>query len=291
MRKLALRWSIYLEKLHLGEYDKKNLAKAVSGFANSSGGVLVWGIEDKKLSPKPIKNIQSFVSDLINLAPQVTDPIVGDIEGDWIPSDNFSTEGTGFGLILIPESILPPHRVILKNTEIQHHYYIRSGDMFVIAPHIQLEDMFGRRPKPKLVLYKNIIKGGMKGQLLVILGIENQGRGSAKGPYMSVKINDPYKIHEGGLDGNLHFGLDKIISSQPTNEKKYGSSANILLHSGVVLEVTVVKADINELLKTQSGVQDLIIDYKVAAEGTGLIEGQDVLGSNKLIDKANLLWG
>lgn len=54
----------------LGEDDKKNLAKAVSGFANSGGGVLLWGIQDKNLSPKPINNVQSFVSALINLAPK-----------------------------------------------------------------------------------------------------------------------------------------------------------------------------------------------------------------------------
>jgi predicted HTH transcriptional regulator len=28
--------------------DKKNLAKALSGFANSSGGIIVWGVEARK---------------------------------------------------------------------------------------------------------------------------------------------------------------------------------------------------------------------------------------------------
>ena len=28
--------------------DKKNFAKALSGFANSSGGILIWGIETNK---------------------------------------------------------------------------------------------------------------------------------------------------------------------------------------------------------------------------------------------------
>ena len=31
---------------HLDGKDKRNLAKAVSGFANSGGGVLHWGIHD-----------------------------------------------------------------------------------------------------------------------------------------------------------------------------------------------------------------------------------------------------
>src|ERR1044072_6944125 len=41
----------------LDDSDKRNLAKAISGFANSGGGVLLWGIkgeEDKPLQFKPI---------------------------------------------------------------------------------------------------------------------------------------------------------------------------------------------------------------------------------------------
>jgi predicted HTH transcriptional regulator len=34
----------------LEDDDKKNLAKAVSGFANSGGSVLIWGIEDVFIS-------------------------------------------------------------------------------------------------------------------------------------------------------------------------------------------------------------------------------------------------
>ena len=35
----------------LDESDKENLGKAVSGFANSGGGVLIWGFEDETLKP------------------------------------------------------------------------------------------------------------------------------------------------------------------------------------------------------------------------------------------------
>ena len=129
--------------------DQKNLAKAVSGFSNSGGGVLIWGLENRTLSPKPICDIQGFVSSLLQLAPQLTDPTVPGIEGDWLGADN-NNPNEGFGLIYIPESPLPPHRVLLNHKEIKNYYYIRSGEDFVVASHIQLEDMFGRRPKPVL---------------------------------------------------------------------------------------------------------------------------------------------
>jgi len=33
----------------LDKNDKKNFAEALSGFSNSSGGVIVWGVETKKI--------------------------------------------------------------------------------------------------------------------------------------------------------------------------------------------------------------------------------------------------
>ena len=273
----------------LEDDDKKNLAKAISGFANSGGGVLVWGIKDKSISPQPITSIQLFISSLLELAPQVTDPVVEGIDGDWIPSDAPVTK-SGFGLVLIPESLLPPHRVLLKFQGIHNHYYLRSGSSFVVASHTQLEDMFGRRPQPKLALHTRIIKGITQDNgiwnLRVVLGIENKGRGTAKAPFLSVEIEPPYGIYKFGLDGNRHFGLEEVTNSRDTKERKYGSSADVVIHSGVIHEVTVIAVQSGELHKTQSGIQDLRIHYKIAAEGTRLIEGYEVLKKQQLLNEA-----
>jgi hypothetical protein len=104
------------------------------------------GIEDKTIKSKPISEVQRLLGECLNLAPQLTEPAVSNINGEWLESDAGSHQG--FVLIHIPESTMPPHRVLLNNSETKNHYYIRSGDSFIIAPHAQLEDMFGRRPKP-----------------------------------------------------------------------------------------------------------------------------------------------
>ena len=106
--------------------DKKNLCKAISGFANSSGGVLIWGIEDQTLNLKPIAN-ESFLSNCLDFGNSIADPIVQGIDAIWIPCDSHPEEG--FGIIYIPESQLPPHRVIFKdhgNVRLRDKYYIRS---------------------------------------------------------------------------------------------------------------------------------------------------------------------
>lgn len=261
----------------LEDDDRRNLAKAVSGFSNSGGGILIWGIEDKTLAPKPITEIQAFTSLLLKISPQLTEPSVPDIDGTWLPSNENNTN-SGFSIIYIPESSLPPHRVILKDKDVKNHYFIRSGEDFLAASHTQLEDMFGRRPKPKLALkIKPVFKGvvGDSRRFDIIVAIENTGRGIAKFPFLSIKVNNPYFISPHGIDGNGNFGLDILSGPLLSNERKYGASGNFVLHSGITQEVTCIRVEINKhssLLQTDA----VVIDFTIAAEGIELVNGQKV---------------
>jgi hypothetical protein len=267
--------------------DKRNLAKAVSGFANSSGGVLIWGIEDKTLIPKPITNIQEFVAALAQLSIQVTDPIVQNIDVEWIQSSDPAND-QGFGLLFVPESLLPPHRAILSDKEVQNNYYIRSGDSFVEASHTQLEDMFGRRPKPDLYLSITFRYGGGSEReriLYVMIGIENHGRAVAKYPFLSIKVLAPYKVSDYGIDGNMHFGLPKITNSIRSEEFKYGASSECVIHSGVTQDVTCVEVKIDPR-KSLHDVHNLEINYKIAAEGVKILEGHKEITGQELYEEA-----
>lgn len=240
--------------------------------------MLIWGIENKTIKPKPIADIRGFVSLLLSLAPQTTDPIVQGIDGDWIPSNPGTGIDQGFGLLYVPESLLPPHRVLLKHEGIKDHYYIRSGEDFVVASHIQLEDMFGRRPQPKLSLSKRIVRGpiisGKIFEFRIILGIENIGRGMAKSPFLSIRVNSPHKIASSGIDGTGHFGLMPLVRSMGSEGTQYGSSAHEVIHPGTIRDVTCVETKID---KSQSPLKipDVIIHYMISAEGVRPIEGQE----------------
>lgn len=269
----------------LDEDDKKNLAKAVSGFANSGGGILVWGIEDGSVSPKPIQDIQHFVSLITELASQVTDPIVHGIHSDWIPAD--SEPSAGFGFLHIPESPQPPHRVILKQEGLQGNYYVRSGSSFVVASHTQLEDMFGRRPKPSLGLSLRLNRAGSSGgrqHFDLVLGIKNSGRASARAPFLSVKVNGPYSISEYGIDGNRHFGLDPIARSHGSDEIGYGSSSTSVIHPDITLDVTAVSLRILfEAMRSE--IPSVVINYRIAAENTQLVEGMEEFTGKQIWDE------
>lgn len=256
----------------LADDDKKNLAKALSGFANSGGGVLIWGIEDKTLAPKPTERTPQFVSNLLGLASQVTDPVVQGVDGDWIQSDSGVKE-EGFALIYVPESALPPHRVVLKQEGIKDRYFIRTGDSFVVAAHTQLEDMFGRRPRPRLSITNRVIFQGTSGgkpRLLVVIGIKNAGRGAAISPYLAVNVHPPYRVSEYGIDGNRRFGLGSLTTASDAREKAYAAS-DILIYPGLQLDVTAIRIELDPPSQAPDPA-DLIVGYRIAAASIAPIE-------------------
>lgn len=263
----------------LSDIDRKNLAKAVSGFANSSGGVLIWGIENSSIAPKPITDIQKFISALLKLAPQTTNPIVPGIDGDWIPSGTGNTN-EGFGIIYIPESHLPPHRVILNQEGIKDHYYVRSGETFVVASHSHLEDMFGRRPRPKLEFVARLENIGRRGCGIVI-GLRNTGRYIAKFPYLAVKINQPFVISEYHLDGNGKPGLPLLLQySQTDQSQSFGGSASIVVYPDSELDVTEIRFENRYSTKSEDAIPDLVVYYSICCEGIQMQKGETrILGS------------
>ena len=169
----------------------------------------------------------------------------------------------------------------MKIAQIKDRYFIRSGSSFGVASHTQLEDMFGRRPKPVLKLHKRIVQRGGSGNshhVYVFLGIENIGRGVAKAPYLSVKIEHPHQIYKYGIDGNGNFGLRPRTRPLGTNDLIYGSSANEIIHPGVALDITAVWIEYQK----RNEIFDLVVKYNLAAEGINLFEGVETIASEEI---------
>lgn len=136
-----------------GTDDKKSLASCISGFANSSGGIVIWGIDARKNDQgidcaneiHEINPLGIFLSRLNELSSQAVSPPV-----DGIVHKKFETSpNRGFAATLIPESDSGPHMAKLG----ENRYYKRNGQQFLQLEHFDLEDMFGRRQKPHLELF------------------------------------------------------------------------------------------------------------------------------------------
>lgn len=165
----------------LSDPERRAFSKAISGFANADGGVLVFGIEtsrnadgvDRAVSLKPIDGHSRFRAKLMDSVLNATQPVADDIQIECIEGAN----NTGYVKCLIPSSDKPPHRAILA----EHQYWKRVSTGHRRMEHYELEDVFGRRLRPRLKLFiEQAPRDGSELFVDVTLYLLNEGRGVAR---------------------------------------------------------------------------------------------------------------
>jgi Putative DNA-binding domain len=240
--------------------DRKNLAKALSGFGNSSGGLLVWGIEAGKNADQidcatrtaEIAQVRLFVTRLNALTGQAVSPIVEGVCHKTIVSGG----DAGFAVTLVPESDSGPHMAKCR----EDRYYKRRGDSFYRMEHYDVEDMFGRRRKPRLELTTRLEGRGANTE--IIIGIKNVGRGTARAPYLAFNATAPFQTAPYGLDGNGNNGLPKLHYGQSL-KYRYGSTSGIVIHPDTIHEVTRVRLPGYNPRPEMLPNVDIVIDYEI----------------------------
>src|ERR1700694_3939730 len=96
--------------------DKRNFARGVSGFANSSGGIIVWGIDaranadgiDCATEIIELKKPELVVSRLNTITGDASSPIVDGVRHKAIINPN-SESGTGVVATFVPETDSGPY--------------------------------------------------------------------------------------------------------------------------------------------------------------------------------------
>lgn len=251
------------------EDDKKNISKTISGFANSNGGLVIWGIKAKENDKKqdiateksPIKELTRFLNTLNRLEGQATIPIVtGIIHRKIEVSEDF-----GFIVTYIPPSEFAPHKANFGDKQ----YYKRSGDSFYACEHYDIKDMFQRKHSAKLSLkVKNkLFTGGNIRDTLryeMILALRNEGRNFAKAPLIKVDINLPYKFADNGLYGHGEIGLFRARAKPNTPQMNtYIGGQDIIVFPELEYDIDKV---IIEVHKDIAELPDLILNYMIVAE-------------------------
>ena len=187
--------------------DRANLAKAISGFGNSEGGVIIWGVDcrndpsagDIPTGPIPIHNPSRFKSWLEQATTGLTVPPHAGVRHHVVPE--------GFALTLIPSGIHAPYQTVGDLS-----YYIRAGSSFAKTPHAVLSGLFGRRPQPSVKHHYFVSKlpvlmpdKSVTTQIDVIL--RNYGRGIAEDIFANLSVR-------------THPGKGCEINFLPSEEKE-----------------------------------------------------------------------
>ena len=168
--------------------DRNNLAKAISGFGNSEGGVIIWGIDCRSDPVKgDIPDKPVYIADPIrfkSLLEQAT-------TGLTVPPHTTVQHHAilpGYVVTLIPEGMHSPYQALPELS-----FYIRAGSNFARTPHAVLAGMFGRRPQPIVKMHWLASKtpslperGAIKTELSIVL--RNFGHGVAHHSFCNVSI-------------------------------------------------------------------------------------------------------
>lgn len=260
--------------------DRKNFAKALSGFANSSGGIIVWGVQackqngdehDYACDLPGIDDAPLFVQKLNEHEGTMVTPIVEGVESAVIPTGKGPH---GFAKTFIPESDLGPHQAKSGITQ----YFKRSGDSFYKLEHFDIADMFGKRRRPVLSFKYDLQY--MNRMIGISFSIENTGRGTAKAPYLAVKFGPGLSRHP-----YESKGLPPYPGRIAPNWIHYGAEEGKVIHPGIRLHVgeCAMREEVIE-----GGVpEESYIDYKISSEDVALVEGRVIFPQEQLIRLLN----
>ena len=186
------------ERLHVN--DRANLAKAISGFGNSEGGVILWGVDCRDLpdlgdvasAKYPLDNPSRFVSWL-----------EGAVSGCTLPPHpsvshlafTLLGDGTkGFVATHIPRSYLAPHQTIKPP-----QFYVRAGSNFEPTPYGVLAGLFGRAPQTEIFHFWAVgpvrlarnESGRATLSFTVHFCLNSRGPGMARDAYANVRLFPP----------------------------------------------------------------------------------------------------
>ena len=158
----------------------------LSAFANTGGGVVIWGIhapKEKAEKATPAHDAGTLEKVLKELLNDAVEPPVPGVE--ILPIKQSGTD-RGFVVCFIPKSHYAPHRAMWAEKE----YYLRVNHSSVWMPTEVLRRMFYPHTEPRLIPHVELSVGqcqylGNTGLSIALsVDLENRGSSSAKSTYI-----------------------------------------------------------------------------------------------------------
>ncbi len=238
---------------------KEIWSKALGGFANTGGGVVVFGIDARKDSVTGIDCASglslapaafALKSRLLELHTGATDPPVLGVRVEAFTANG--TEGEGFVVAFVPESPDRPHR----SEHAGRRFYIRAGDDFCVASVSLLRSLFYPHSRCRLVPYLRLNPPDKEQQVRVTTDIivRNTGTATAYDPFAIIRhppgftalpvhfsdttTGSPRNPFSLTLNRDLHPGLENRLL-----RLNFYPSADSDFEKGIILNVSLFSKD------------------------------------------------
>jgi hypothetical protein len=207
--------------------DRESLAIAISGFANSDGGVIVWGVACRHTRSGDVPTRLFRIADPLllkylfdEIAGGLTIPYHRGVETIYLID---RPRSDGFVLTFIPSGLHVPYRVTLTRQD----YYIRVGGSFISAPHDVLAGLFGRPPRSNVITTVALSTIDVTGENIVRINLQvsmrNEGRAIAEDIYSVVDVDVGGRIAvEFSLSKKEYLGWRKISRKRNYLTLMYG---------------------------------------------------------------------
>lgn len=198
----------------LGRDLKDQLARAISGFANTAGGVILWGIAtvrhaasglDVITSIQPIGSVRRFAQLVDRALPALAYPALQFQSCKVIHSSKGATSGVV--ATLIPKSNGDPVQSLFDR-----RFYMRTGDEFIELPYELLRRMFSGTRSPDLtpLFDGRIVSLEQDGSWRIPIILQNDSSAPAGKTVLSVEV-----LNSSACESVIGDELDDVSSINP----------------------------------------------------------------------------
>jgi hypothetical protein len=178
--------------------DAKTLGRALSGFSNAEGGILLVGIVTKKSDgldvadkTAPIAKLGALTNRIMSILPDLLSPQHEAIEVLALPEKG--KRDRGYLCINVSPSEGRPHMSIKH-----HQYFRRTSDGTRVMEHGEIRDLFFAPREARLELRSRVVTSSKDGtgarRVGVIFSLANIGRVTARNVYLRLLASFPQHL-------------------------------------------------------------------------------------------------
>jgi hypothetical protein len=238
--------------IHLQQGHRTHLAQALSGFSNTAGGIVIWGISttrhahtglDVLTQLEPVGNCRSFRQQIDVAVPTLAYPAVEGFKTKTLHPTPGSTKGVV--LAYIPRTPGDPVQALGEK-----QFYLRTGAEFVEMPYDIVKKMFAATAGPDLVpvFDSRIVHQDPGGVWTIPIILSNRSSAAAERAYVTVTVVNPTacaniasgdlqdvsamnpgsRIYAKEVDTPIFRGINRIAGSLHVTMKKGKMPARIL---------------------------------------------------------------